>query len=193
MAHHVAAVMSGLEILPKNQVLHRCDNKACVNPAHLYIGSHRDNMNDMKNRMRSKRGDESPARIHINTRPRGSKQGLAKLDESEVTEILTRYFDNNETAKYLSNCYGVSSTTITGILKGRTWSHVKVDGITINPKRNLTRRGSDVVGSKVKESDVLFLRNNTLNIKEKRVTAARLGVSLRYLGQIIRKERWKHL
>lgn len=52
-AHRVAFVLFVGPIAPKDHVLHRCDNPPCVNPDHLFLGSHADNMKDsaVKGRM----------------------------------------------------------------------------------------------------------------------------------------------
>lgn len=45
-------------------VLHKCDNRACCNPSHLYVGDHRRNMKDMTDRGRQARGETSPRSMH---------------------------------------------------------------------------------------------------------------------------------
>lgn len=50
LSHKVAWIMSNGDISDKLQVLHKCDNKACVNPHHLYLGDRFDNRRDMEQR-----------------------------------------------------------------------------------------------------------------------------------------------
>lgn len=91
-------------------VLHKCDNPACCNPAHLFLGTQADNVKDMT--AKGRRVD------HL-----GEKHGRAKLDDSTVLEIRAR-LERNERTSDLALCFGVSDSTISGIKTGSTWRHL---------------------------------------------------------------------
>ena len=85
-------------------VLHDCDNRLCVNPAHFFLGTARDNNEDRdrKGRHRSLSRAEHP---------------LAKLTEKEVAEIR----QSTENRDVLSLRYGVNKSNISHIQNYRTW------------------------------------------------------------------------
>lgn len=110
-ATHVAiAIATGN--WPTQYALHHCDNPACVNPAHLFQGTHADNMRDAarKGRLRP------PCRI-------GKLSNNARLTEAFVKEIRHRH-SRGELARSLAREFGCSRYAIHDLIKGRTWKHV---------------------------------------------------------------------
>jgi len=81
-------------------VLHRCDNPKCCNPAHLFLGTNQDNVNDKM--------------------AKGRWAGSAKLTLEKVKEIRKKYIETT-TCKELATEYGVSYDTIRNIITNRTW------------------------------------------------------------------------
>jgi hypothetical protein len=89
-------------------VLHHCDNGLCVNPDHLFLGTHHDNYEDMRSKGRS------------NTAHGEQKKRIAKLTEEAVRDIKTSSMNGSQLAKK----YGVDRRTVYDILDGKTWKHV---------------------------------------------------------------------
>lgn len=95
---HVGEIQDGL------YVCHRCDNPLCINPDHLFLGSQKENMDDMIRKGRQ---------IH----PRGEDFNKSKLTWEAVRHIRS----SDMTGYALAKMYGVGKNTIYAILKNRTW------------------------------------------------------------------------
>jgi hypothetical protein len=80
-------------------VLHRCDNPCCVNPVHLYLGTHAENMRDKVNKSRT----------------------ASKLNADAVRDIRTSKLSPKE----LAEKYKVNISIIYGVLSRRTWKHIE--------------------------------------------------------------------
>lgn len=106
-AHRVAYELYKGKIPKGKCVLHTCDVPHCVNPNHLWIGTHKDNAKDCLNKSR---------------RPQGEKCKHSKLTDKEVKQIRKLY-------PKMSGCklgvmFGVSDQTIYDLILGRTWKHI---------------------------------------------------------------------
>ena len=89
-------------------VLHKCDNPMCVNPEHLFVGTHADNMRDMKNK----------GRAH---RPIGSKNPKSKINSESASQIRL-LFASGESTKSLALKFPISQSSIYRIIRGTTWN-----------------------------------------------------------------------
>lgn len=96
-------------------VLHRCDNTKCCNPQHLFLGTHLDNMADMRAKGR---GNKTPPPKTV-----GEAAPASKLTEEAVREIR-RQRANGVTTVELSRRYSVHTSVISRAATGKTWSHI---------------------------------------------------------------------
>jgi hypothetical protein len=90
-------------------VLHKCDNRLCVRPEHLYIGTNDDNIADKvaRGRERYLRGADLPC---------------AKITEDDVKEIRSI---KGKTLQQIGDIYGLELSTIGKIRSRRLWKHVE--------------------------------------------------------------------
>ena len=99
-------------------VLHKCDNPGCVNPDHLFLGTHLDNMND-----RSAKG-----RVSHSPDQYGEGHPRAILNNVKVIQIR-RSAELGIAVSELSKEYGVRPRTIRAIVNGTTWKHLLIQKV----------------------------------------------------------------
>lgn len=109
LAHRISWTLHNGPIPDGVKVLHHCDNRGCVNPSHLFLGSLQDNMDDMVSKGRSMKGSKSPT---------------SKLTEVKVKEIRRLYATGKHTQQELADSFGVNQTNIGFIIRRRSWTHV---------------------------------------------------------------------
>lgn len=107
-AHRVALSMAGRPIERGMNACHTCDRRTCVNPDHLYAGTHQENVAD---------------RVERDRTARGTSNGRAKLDEAAVVAIRRRHA-RGDAKRRLAKEYGVSPRTIDFIVRRLRWQHV---------------------------------------------------------------------
>ena len=85
-------------------VLHRCDNRLCIEPSHLFLGTHKDNAVDRNRKNRQARGETC---------------GRARLSQDNVRLI----YSSSQPAALIAKKFGVSESAVRHIRAGRSWRH----------------------------------------------------------------------
>ncbi len=108
--------------IPKDKLIcHKCDNRKCVNPQHLFLGTYDDNAKDMIAKGRSATGTRNGTKTHpekINP-VRGEKNSRAKLTNKQAEEIRKEYALGNLTQYRLADIYKVRQNVINRIVNNK--------------------------------------------------------------------------
>lgn len=107
-AHRVSWELANGHVPDGLHVLHRCDNRPCVNPGHLFLGTNADNIADRMAKGRSLIGVINPA---------------AKLND-EAVRIIRRRSAEGATSTELAAEFGISRRAVRAVMARRTWVHV---------------------------------------------------------------------
>lgn len=104
-AHRVSFRLHNGPIPDGLYACHKCDIPLCVNPNHLFLGTHEDNMKDMVEKERSYKG-------------KGENKGVSKLSNAQAEQIRNSSLSQNK----LAAIFGVSQTTVGRIKRGVTYN-----------------------------------------------------------------------
>jgi hypothetical protein len=107
-AHRLSFLLHVRKPKEGEYVLHKCGNRWCVNPEHLYAGTHEDNMRDM---------------VAHGTSTRGSKHPLSKLTDDAVLEIRRMYARKMRIIDIAAQ-FQLRKSTIHAIVHRKTWTHL---------------------------------------------------------------------
>lgn len=106
--HRVSYTLFVGEIPDGMCVLHKCDNRLCVEPTHLFLGTKLENARDCDAKGR---------------RPKGMSHFYALVTDSQVRKIRKLY-EQGVTQRRLATQYGVCQANISNIVKRKSWSHI---------------------------------------------------------------------
>lgn len=139
-AHRIGFFLAYGEI-SKPCICHKCDNPPCVNPEHLFEGSHKENKKDclIKGRANSPSGNDHWSRrnphlvkrgaTHYKTgssraNERGIENSQSKLNDQKVREIRARHIPRRISQSMLAKEYGVTQSVISDVIRRISWTHV---------------------------------------------------------------------
>lgn len=106
LAHRVAYVLFVGRIPDGMFVLHKCDNPRCVNPDHLVLGTHADNMADM---------------VAKGRQTAGPKNANARLSCEDVADLRELYKSGGYSYAELAIFFGISRSYVGAIIRGEYW------------------------------------------------------------------------
>jgi hypothetical protein len=124
VASRVAYMLAKGSIPIGKCVCHTCDNRLCVNPAHLFVGSKVDNNRDRDSKGRQARGRLHGFALHPERIARGERASKAKLSAKDVRAIRERYTAGGVTIRALGAQYGISHTSVRYIIVRKNWRHI---------------------------------------------------------------------
>ncbi len=110
-AHRAAWIAANGPIPEGLYVLHRCDNRACVNVEHLWLGTYADNNRDCRDKGRNKYPDT-----------KGVLHGLSKIQEQTAVKI--KMLRGLVSEKKVGDAVGLSQSQVHDIMVGKAWKHV---------------------------------------------------------------------
>jgi hypothetical protein len=104
LAHRIAWTLTNGPVPAKLLVLHRCNNPPCVNPAHLFVGTHADNAMDMEEK--------------------GRQKAVGRVLNEKMVRSIRRDFVDGLSYEKLAAKYPVGKVAIRNIIGYKTWPNV---------------------------------------------------------------------
>lgn len=111
LAHRISWMVVRGAIAEGLCVLHGCDNPACINADHLFLGTHQDNMDDMWAKGRARPGHDCR---------KGKRNHMARLSEEQVRQIRIA----SGSQRKIGRRFGISQRAVSDIKTGRRWGHL---------------------------------------------------------------------
>lgn len=142
VASRAAWVFENGEIPKGMQVCHRCDNRKCIKPDHLFLGTMRDNQMDKINKNRQ-------------WRPTGAKAWCAVLNDEKAKDILFFHATTSASIKDLMAKYAIGRSCLVSLLYRESWMHVKKEvwpEIALLRSRNNRKRSRQMPDSRLKSA-----------------------------------------
>lgn len=175
LAHRLSFMASNGPLLKGLSICHKCDVRRCINPEHLFQGTHFDNIRDCVKKGRA-------------TRAKGEKAALSRLTEEKVREIL----ESAEPRSVLAQRFSITSANVWFIQRRRTWRHVVVEnpGPNTGPRAEPKSRPATSRKTKLTDDDV---REILASDDTYMALAKRYGVVFSVIAWIKTGDSWRHI
>jgi Mor family transcriptional regulator len=167
-AHRFSYEIANSKITNDLCVCHQCDNRRCVNPSHLWLGTNADNMADMISKGRAKGAP-------------GIKNANSKFADKDVIQMRSEW-SNGATVRDLSIKYNSLDQEIWKICTGRTWKHLP----GANPNKPTPQ-------TKLTANKVIDIRIKHTSGVSYAVLAKEYGVHNTAIAKICKRKTWKHI
>lgn len=112
LTHRIVWTLEVGSIPPGLHVLHTCDNRKCVRPSHLFLGTHLDNMEDRDRKGRCIKGTDSH---------------MAKLTDAQVKAIRYLYRNSQLLQREIAVLFSIDQGAVSRIVSRKSWTHVNDD------------------------------------------------------------------
>lgn len=187
---HRLAAMLWLDLDPgdRRNVCHRCDNAACFNPEHLYLGSALANARDRAARGRGRENDQA-----------GRKNPNAKLTGAQVREII-RLTQDGYSQEAVAKMFGIRQPHVSRLVRRVSWVGLPdvAEDVEDKPvrKRRLPasyNRGEDHPSATLTEARVQQIRALVASGVPQVVLAQEFGMPTSTMGQVVTRRSWRHL
>lgn len=157
-------------------VCHRCDNRRCVRPDHLFLGTHADNNRD--------------------SAAKGNRLRVARLTVDQVRDIRLLYALEAVSYSEIAVRYGVNEHTIARIIRREYWKHVPEELAPPIPEERIAfhSRGQRNPGAKLSPTDVRTIRSAyAAGGITQRALARKYGVTPECISRLMTGKSWAHL
>lgn len=160
---------------PKSlMVCHRCNNKRCVNPDHLYLGTSRNNVDDA---------------IRDGLVAKGSDVATSKLTENQVNEMRRLWRTGTVRQKNLAEIFKVDQTLVSLIIKNKIWKHCEP---AIEPEHRMPYGKSKMTFTKATKMRQLYLSGMSQADIAKIYELTQGGVSRILTNESFHDPSWKY-
>jgi len=187
LAHRIAYAVFIAPLPETGVIMHTCDNRGCVRPDHLRLGTQSLNIKDMY--VKDRRDTSGYAR--------GERSHKSALTDDDVATIKASYTGKYGEVSALARQFGVTSQAVWSIVKNGGWAHIAKGDVSLPPgqlKRLPGLRGEEKSQAKLTDAQVRALRDTYDSGKATQADLMRqYGISRPTVCLIVHRKIWKHL
>lgn len=194
-AHRLSYELSTGQSARGKSVCHRCDNPACINPEHLWLGSHAENMADMKAKGRNANPPVHSGATHWRYKypekiQRGQDQANSKITDEQVIRMRRDYISGVKKPE-IAAANGMTLASVSDVLLGRSWKHLLgVNGAPTLEDLKAYAKLSQKSAAKINAEIAAEIRRRLALGENGRLLAAEFGIHKATVHDIKHRKIW---